>query len=201
MIKTIECLKEELVEYKNPLDKISRLAKDGEIIKLINGLYETNKEITGYYLAQVIYGPSYLSFEFALSFHGLIPEGVCNYTSATYNKKKKKHYSNYFGNFYYQDVSSDVYPYGIILYEKNGYNVQIASKEKALCDKLYSVSPVKNLKELSYLLLEDLRIDIGELLKLNLEDILFLSKKYKCTNVDFLYKYLRKMVKFYEDNN
>jgi len=44
------------------------------LFKIVNGLYETNPYTPPYLLSGTIYGPSYISFEYALSIHGLIPE-------------------------------------------------------------------------------------------------------------------------------
>jgi predicted transcriptional regulator of viral defense system len=166
--------------------------RNGNLIKIINGLYETNPNIPGYYLATSIYGPSYLSFDFALSYYGLIPEKVTTYTSATFDKKKKKEYSNQFGYYTYRDVPFEVYPLGVRVMEENGYTYQIATAEKALCDKLYTLSPLKNYTELENLLFVDLRIDIEEFNKLNVEDIKIISELYHSTNVDMLYRYMRR---------
>ena len=76
--------------YKN--NKISRLIKDNKLYKVVNGLYETEKNTPGYLLAGSIYGPSYISFEYALQEYGLIPERVTVITCATCGKKKKKIY-------------------------------------------------------------------------------------------------------------
>ena len=65
--------------YVNPAAKIARLVKSGELSQIIKGLYETDSSAPGHYLAGIIYGPSYLSFDFALSWHGLIPEAVYAY--------------------------------------------------------------------------------------------------------------------------
>ncbi|MDD3361788.1 MAG: hypothetical protein PHW34_08975 [Hespellia sp.] len=89
MIKTTSMILNELKQYANPADKLARLVQSGEYTKIVNGLYETSPSVPGYLLAESIYGPSYLSFEFALSYHGLIPEAVYAFTSATFEKKKK----------------------------------------------------------------------------------------------------------------
>lgn len=81
---------QDYASYSNPKMKIGRLVKEGKLIPIIQGIYETDKSIPGYYLSGIIYDPSYLSFEFALSWYGLIPETVYNYTSASYSKKKRK---------------------------------------------------------------------------------------------------------------
>ena len=163
------------------------------MLKIINGLYETDKNTPGYYLATSIYGPSYLSFDFALYYYGLIPEKVLVYTNATFDKKKKKEYQTPFGVFMYRDVPKEVYYMGIKLIEEKNYSYQIATPEKALCDKLYTLSPVKNITEMENLLINDLRIDMLEFKKLNLKDIEVFSKLYHSTNVKILFKYLRRI--------
>ncbi len=192
MILTNDMIKDNLKDYSNKNTKISREVKKGNLIKLKNGLYETDSSVNGYLLAGSIYGPSYLSFDFALAYYGLIPEKVTTFTSATCNKKKKKIYSNQFGTFLYRDIPKEVYPFGVKVVEENNYTYQIATPEKALCDKLYTLSPIKNMKELENVLFEDLRIDIDEFNKLNLYDIEKISKFYHSTNLDLLYKYVRR---------
>lgn len=192
MIKTNDMVKESLCSYSNKNTKISRELKNGNLIKIINGLYETNPNVEGYLLANNIYGPSYLSFDFALSYYGLIPEKVVTYTSATCEKKKKKEYNNQFGYYTYRDVPTIVYPLGIKLIEENGYSYQIATPEKALCDKLYTISPVRKYEELEQLLFDDLRIDEEKFCELNVDDIEIIAKSYHCTNVDMLFRYMRR---------
>jgi len=192
MILTNDIIKNNLREYANKNTKICREVKNGNLVKIINGLYETNPNISGYLLAGSIYGPSYLSFDFALSYYGMIPEKVTAYTSATCDKKKKKKYENQFGTFLYRDVPINVYPLGINIIEEDGYVYQIATPEKALCDKLYTLSPIKNMTELENVLYNDLRIDADELNNFNIQDLGEISNSYHSTNVDLLYRYLRR---------
>lgn len=178
--------------YKNKNTKIQRDNKTGKITRIINGLYETDKNIPGYLLASSLYGPSYLSFDFALYYYNLIPEKVFNYTCATYNKKKKKLYKTPFGIYIYRDVPKEVYPLDINIIKIGEYTMQIASKEKALCDKLYTLSPLKNIKEIKIMLYDDLRIEKNDLLELNIDKIKKFSELYHSTNVKLLYSYLRR---------
>lgn len=184
------------IKYKDYTDikgKISRDVKNNHLIPIVRGVYESDKNTPGKYLAGRIFGPSYLSFDYALAQYGLIPEAIYNtYTSATFQKKKTKTYHNAFGDFLYRDIPSDAYPFGIKLIEENGYSYQIATPEKAICDKLYSISPIKNLKELQELLFNDLRIDETEFWKLNLKDMEYLSKLYRSTNLNLLIKMIRR---------
>ena len=88
---------DELKNFVNPTAKIRRLVERGELVPIVRGLYETDKNIPGYYLADSIYGPSYLSFEFTLGFHSLIPEAVHQYTSVTFEKNREKLYETPYG--------------------------------------------------------------------------------------------------------
>ena len=78
-----------LREYKNPNDKIKRMIKSGDILKLKKGLYTSvNSKTHLFCIANLLFAPSYISLESALSYWGLIPEKVNNITSIT-NKRKK----------------------------------------------------------------------------------------------------------------
>ena len=192
MIITNGMAKYNLNNYSNKNNKISREIRKGKLFKIMTGLYETDPNTPGYLLASSIYGPSYISFDFALSYYGLIPERVSTITCATFNKKKRKQYNTKFGVFTYKDVQSSAYPEEILLKQENNYSYQIATKEKALCDKLYSLKPLKNLSNLETMLFNDLRIDIEEFKKINIKKIEKLSNLYHSTNVALLLKYLRR---------
>jgi predicted transcriptional regulator of viral defense system len=192
MLKTTGMILEELHQYASPADKLSRLVKQGKYIPIVKGLYETNHTVPGYLLAGSIYGPSYLSFEFALAYYGLIPEAVYTFTSATFEKKKKKIFKTAFGVFTYRDIPAPAYSYGVNIRVEGAYSYIIASPEKALCDQLYKVEGVKNYQELGHLLWDDLRIDEQELQKLNVADVSVLAQKYGSTNVRKLSRWLEK---------
>ena len=146
-------------------------------------------------LAGSIYGPSYISFEYALAYYNLIPEAVYTITCATFEKKKKKIFQTPFGNFSYRDVPSAAFPLGIKLIQEGEYFYRIAEPEKALCDKLYTMSPVKNTEELAELLFQNLRIEKEELFKLDAKKIEQLSNAYHATNVAKFEILLRRMQK------
>ena len=114
-------------DYSNKDTKLLRDIKHKKLFKITNGLYETDPNTPGYLLASSIYGPSYISFEYALSYYGLIPERVTTITCATFEKNKKKEYITDFGTFTYRDIPSSAYPEEIILKEENNYSYQIAT--------------------------------------------------------------------------
>ena len=183
-------------EYKNLKNadmKITREVEKGNLIKLKNGLYETNPNIDGIFFANIIYGPSYVSFDTALAFYDMIPERVYGYSSATFRKKKKKVFVNHFGHYEYQDVPEEVFSIGIDLVVDGDYSVQIATREKALCDKLYTLSPIKNYNEMEIMLYSDLRIDEDDIKSLDYNLICDIEKYYHSTNVTLFKKYLRRL--------
>lgn len=191
MIITNQQLKERYNNYIDINGKISRDVKSGKLIPLVRGMYETDPDTEGVNLAQFIYGPSYISFDYALSEYGLIPEAVYTFTCASFNKRKTKMHKNKFGNYWYRDVPKEVFSLGIIVKQNGNYAYQIATPEKALCDKLYSVSPVNSLKELKTLLFEDLRIYEEGFNNLNKEDLLKLAPLYRSKNLQLLEKLLK----------
>ena len=193
MIKTTAILLEELRDYASPKTKLSRMVRKGECFPIVKGLYETDRRVPPHFLAGSIYGPSYISFEYALSYYGLIPEAARTVTCATFEKKKKKMYRTPFGNFTYRDVPSEAFPLEIDLRKEGDYWFRIALPEKALCDELYTIRPVRNRKELADLLFEDLRIEESDLLNLNRETIGELSPRYRSTNIKALCTFLKRL--------
>ncbi|MFU8780611.1 MAG: type IV toxin-antitoxin system AbiEi family antitoxin domain-containing protein [Kiritimatiellia bacterium] len=127
-------MKDMLAGLSDKRGKIARMINCGELFPLRRGLYATRPDLHPYSLAASIYGPSYLSFETALSFHGLIPEAVYEITSATL--KRPKVFENHFGRFRYLTVPRTVYPIGIERITESGIPYLIASPTKALCDRI-----------------------------------------------------------------
>src|SRR5262245_29628514 len=89
-IKTEEfdypALMQELSQYKKPRDAVTRFLHNGSIVRVKKGLYVFGENyrkgmICKESLANLIYGPSYISLEYALSYYGLIPERVEEITS------------------------------------------------------------------------------------------------------------------------
>lgn len=196
MIYDYSALKNKYSEYSNLNQKLSIETKKGKLIRIRRGLYSDNLKEDAPIIANVCYGPSYISFEYALYHYGLIPEFVSMYTSACYNKKNNKSYITQNVTFEYRSIPNDAFPYGI-MYEKNemGLRYKIASKEKALCDILYSKYPVRSIKDLKILLFEDLRIDENEFYKLDFNYIIELAPLYHSNSLNTLAKYVSEVKK------
>ena len=192
MIRTTSDLLDSFSGYANPDMKIKRMVQDGSLFRLRRGLYATTQNISSYLLAGVIYGPSYISFETALSRYGLIPERVYACPSATFRKNRSKTYKNDFGVFEYRDIPAAAYPLGVRLEQENGISYAIASPEKAICDMLYTQSPVYSTKALEDLLFDDLRIDEENFGRLNYQDMQCLAPRYRRRNLRLLSELLEK---------
>ena len=190
MIVTTQMILGELKkEYKNPKSKLGRLVEEGKYVPIIRGLYETDPHTPGYLLSS-FYSPSYLSFEYALSRHGLIPEWVRAYTLATYGKNRSKEYDTPFGVYYCFDVPKRVFGIGVEMLREGDYQYWMAGPEKALCDKLYDIKPIENKRYIENLLFDDLRIDEDGLEKMDRDLIMKLSEHYHCRNVSFFCDYM-----------
>lgn len=186
-------LMDSLKEYSSPKSKLTMMIKSGEVIRLRRGLFLAGGS-AGYSiktLANKIYGPSYISFEYALSYYNLIPETVETVTCASYNKNKNKRFDTPVGSFLYRSVTRAAYPYGVVRPEEGGNPFLIATKEKALCDTLSKIGGIANMKDLKYLLFDNLRLDREELFKSNMEDMAFLIPLYKKKILNMLLEYLK----------
>lgn len=182
---TVDMLKNILQkEYAQPIQKINYMVKNGDLIRLKRGVYAFGdkyriSQLNYISIANMIHQPSYVSFEYALSYHGLIPERVYIITSATLSKSVE--YTTQLGSFSYQKIPSKAYALGIDWkYNDLDGGYFIATPEKALCDKIYADKRVKNLTEdlvLEYLE-EDLRIDYEELVKLDSKLFWYIAMGY-----------------------
>ncbi|MCD8286083.1 MAG: hypothetical protein LUD50_02520 [Clostridia bacterium] len=192
MIVTWDMLAEKYKDYSDVKGKIRREVEAGNLVHLRHGLYETDPNADGACLACRICSPSYLSFDYVLSYYDLIPEAVIrNYSSATFRKRKTKLFANSFGNYRYRDVPDDAYPYGIDLVSRDGYKYMMATPEKALCDKLYTLpNLMHNLKEVENMLFEDLRIDEIEFAGLDKKAIREYAPRYHSKALDLFVRYL-----------
>ncbi len=152
-----------LSNYKQPRAKLTTLLKNQELIRIKKGLYVfgssyRERPYSLEVLANLIYGPSYVSFEYALAYYNLIPESVLRVTSASY--KRAKHFETAAGEFVYYYVAPSLFPLGITLasIDENSHFL-IATKEKALADCLARLKPFGTTNELLLYLTEGMRMD------------------------------------------
>ena len=175
-------LKSILSGYKNKRVKINDMLHKGQILRIKKGLYILGEPYTrSHYsretLSNLIYGPSYISLEYALSFYGMIPERTETVTAVT--NKRNKIFDTPIGRFTYRFIKPELYADGItIISLDERHNIIIASKEKAIADILYFSPKLENVSEMEEFLFQDLRIDESQLSRLKSSNIRFLAKKY-----------------------
>ena len=164
-----------LSDYKRPNDKISDWCTHKILLPLKRGLFVLHPEFLGHkpnmmHLANVLYGPSYMSLDYALAYHGAIPEQSKTITSVCI--KVGKTIQTPLAKFSYLHLPLPYYSLGIknIELSKNDY-VLIASPEKALCDKVILTRSLqlRSVKETIEFFTENLRIDENWLKKLDLK--------------------------------
>lgn len=108
---------------------------------------ELNESVL-FLIANKIYSPSYISFEMALSFYGLIPESVYGITSAAAGKTKK--FKTEIGEFIYHHLKSElIFGYQLII--SGGITYKMADAEKAVLDFLYIYPQFKSKADFSEL--------------------------------------------------
>lgn len=193
-------VKEMLMEYNRPNDKISELIKNGELTSLRRGLYipgpETDLPIPDLFLiANHLRGPSYVSMESALSYWGMIPERVYEVSSVTL--KTSKTYSTPIGRFSYQHLAAPYYSFGMESIRLTPQQTAlIASREKALCDKIILTSGItlRSLRQTKSFLTDDLRIDEDSLHSLNISTIRsWIDDAPKRSSIEMLIKTLESL--------
>ena len=182
-----------------PRNKIGRLLRQGVIIRIKKGLYVFGDKYRKYpysreLLANLVYGPSYVSLDYALAYHGLIPERVEALTSVTPNRPRK--FSTPVGLFLYRRIPLRAYEEGMVRVEgEHGQAFLIASPEKALADKIISIrgTPIASIGEMGRFLEEDLRIDPGAIRSLSAERIEEYAGRYRSLRLRRLSGCLRRL--------
>lgn len=180
----------------NVNDKISNLVKKGELVRLKKGFYTfskayLSKPIDLMSVANALYAPSYLSFDYALSYYGMIPERVNEITSAT--SKNKKLFETPIGRFSYKKVPLQAYSLGVDwIYDESEGGKFIATPEKALCDKIRYDRGIGTLTQSAMLeyLKYDLRVEITKPLDAKLIEEIAVA--YKSRNLKTLLKIVEK---------
>jgi hypothetical protein len=149
----------ELAKIHNSL---SYHLKIKHIKKYRRGLYSlaqnnSQSTLSKFIISNFLYGPSYISFESALSYYNLIPEAVYETTAACFQEKKKV-FKTAEGIFSFSQIPLRPFFLEVIKDEKEKY--LIAKPIRALFDLIYlqrkQYASLENLED-------DLRIDLDEL--------------------------------------
>src|SRR3990172_9958839 len=178
--------------YSRPRAKITALLRDGVIVRVKKRLYvfgeeERRKPLCRELLANLIYGPSCISLEYALASHGLIPERVETVTSVTCGRSRA--FDTPVGRFTYRMISMEAFPVGVDRMEtSDGRAFLIGTPEKALADALVADrrGAIGSRRELASYLDESWRIGMGRLKELDRDLLDELAKSYRSRKVRLL---------------
>ena len=187
-----------LAEYSKPRDAVSSLLRKEQIIRVRKGLYVfgdlwQRQPISREMLANLVYGPSILSIDYALAWHGLIPEYVDVLTSIS--SGRSRHFNTPLGGFSYTHLSQERFSFGATIQKSNTGNWLITEPIKALADKVWTDKRFQPTSPASYAdyLFEDLRIDedtlAGYFTKFNINNLV---QAYSTRKVTWMVEFLQK---------
>lgn len=158
--------------------QVQRALKTGDVIQVRRGLYHLSRTVfprlvSVEVLANLIYGPSYVSFESALSYHGWIPEAVRNCSCVT--SLRPRTFETIHGLFSYTQIKQSPLLAGVQNVDSGRGTFFIATPLKALADMVAA-------RGLDWTdcrpLVESLRIEPDDLESLRSEDFEMLEGVY-----------------------
>jgi hypothetical protein len=163
---------------------VKRALKSGLLICLKKGLYliasKTKRTLPDEFeLALLIYEPSIISLESALSYHNWIPEAV--YVTTCVSPKRAKEFKTPIGVFSYKHVPAQGFYVGVDrIVTKTGGTMLVADPWRALADFIYTRRKAwESITDLE----ADLRIDVDTLINSNKEELNILSNIYPSARV------------------
>lgn len=153
--------------YAQPRRMISYLCQTGQIVRIRKGVYILGKNHprysppSQYRLANILYGPSYLSLQTALAYYGLIPEAVHEVTSM--NAKRHKRFTTPLGVYSYHYLAPNIYSVGIeFVPVDQGGPFLIATPVKALLDLIWLHRRGIEAGGVQTFLEQDMRVDMED---------------------------------------
>jgi hypothetical protein len=198
-----QTLLDSLKQYERPRDKITSLLRQNAIVRVKKGIYVfgpkyARRPFSREILANMIYGPSCISLDFALHYHGLIPERVEAVTSVTTGRGRRFHTP--VGLFIYRPILPEAFSIGMDQVEmEGGRSFLIAVPEKALADKIQDDrgTGIRNQNDMRRYLIQNLRIDAESIGNLRAETISILAERYGSRKLQLLN---RVITRFREDS-
>ena len=173
---------------------VKRAVSAGEVVRIRRGLYclaskYLRQKVDALILTQRIYGPSYISLETALSYHGWIPEAVYTVTSTSLNRSRE--FDTPIGRFSFTSVPQRTFYVQVSRVQKQNGSFLLATALKALADYVFvhkrdwdSARPV----------IESLRVDESSLASLSGPSFDELVGNYSSRRVQKFLEGLRKDV-------
>ncbi len=154
---------------------LEKYTKGGLFLRLKNGLYTLQSDLPpDEEIANLLYRPSYLSFEYALGAYNILLEMAYSITSAT--TLPTRTFAIRERTFSYFTIKREAFT-GYVPVKRAGRTILIAAPEKALVDYLYFVSLGKKSR--------NDRLNVADLDK---QKVLHYASLYQRTSLDKLLK-------------
>jgi len=186
--------------YAHPRDRITTLLRKGTIIRIKKGLYVFGEEnrrrpYSREILANLVYGPSYISLEYALGYYGIIPERVEAVTSVSVGRSRT--FATPVGLFSYRMIPMTAFQAGVNQADTtDGRSFLIAIPEKALADKLRADrASIRTQKELQSWLFDELRIESSVIQEMNPDLLEAYAESYRSRKIWLLSRLTRRLGK------
>ena len=185
-----------LSDYSKPRDTVTRLIEQKKIIRIKKGLYIfgdlwRRSPVSLETLAGIVYGPSAISIDYALSLYGLIPEHTHTITSITTGRSRQ--FQTKVGNFSYRQLSVERFSTGLILQKDNASSWFMVEPLKALADKVWTDPRCKpgSANYFNDYLFADLRIDENQLMSMIEEtSVVKIVQAYNTLKINLLFEFL-----------
>lgn len=186
-----------LQDYANPRDQITKLIRSNLITRVKKGIYVLGpvyqKPFSREVLANIVYGPSYISGMSALAYYSLIPERVEVTTSRTPNRNKT--YDTPVGCFTYTLLPMHLYTVSIDrVWLDTQRSFLIATKEKALLEVLCAVKDIQCPQDLKDWI-SAMRVDIDALTKMRIGELESLRRVFQVKQADLFIDYVKQVKK------
>lgn len=120
--------------YRAPFKALEALEREGAIVRLKRGLYAFVEGFEPLAAAAKLHEPSYVSFETALAYYGLIPERVMTVLSVVDGRPAT--FDTSVGRYEFYSQSRPLFAAGMSLVFIHDRVCPIANREKALLDTL-----------------------------------------------------------------
>lgn len=129
-----------LGERQTMYNQLNNWRRKRLVIQLRRGLYVLSKadrkvEPGNLFLSGQLYSPSYVSLEYALGVHGLIPEMVTQVTAVT--TRNAASFKTELGSFEYQHIKREAFRGFKAARDQTGLTYFLAEPEKAVVDFIY----------------------------------------------------------------
>ena len=184
--------------YKKPRDVVTKLLIDNKIIRIRKGLYSfgtlwRKAPVPLETLANLIYGPSAISLDYALNYYGLIPEQVTTFTSVTPGRSRV--YNTPVGRFSFTHLPNKFYSFGLTFQNTNSQQWMIMKPLKVLADKVWTDKRFqpRSPNDFSAYFFQDLRLDEALLLSfIDENNLTEIGYNFTTRKINWLLEFLSK---------